>query len=74
MFDEQLQRCETCTDKWFKENSIDSWVIKFREWVNNGKCPVYRSGIDPFLKTMQPDAFKLCLYSWMKNDKIGRSY
>ena len=74
MFDEQLQRCETCSTKWFKPNSIDSWAVKFRGWMDRGKCPVYRGGVDPFLKTLMPDVFQFCLYAWMNNDKIGRTY
>ena len=74
VFDEQLQRCETCSQKWFKPNSIDSWIVKFRAWVNRGECSLSKSGIDPFSKIMHPAAFQICLSNWMNEDKIGRTY
>jgi len=61
VFDEALQKCEFCSKKWNKPNSLNSWFIEFRGWVDRLSCEYAQEGIDPFRKTMNYDAFKSCL-------------
>ena len=74
MFDEQLQRCEICSQQWNKRNTLDSWYIKLRSWVESGQCKFMPQGIDPFFKAIPSDEFKACLQSWLKDDVLGSNY
>ena len=54
--------------------SLDSWIGVYREWVDKGACELIPDGIDPFLKTIPRESFKLCLKEWILYDPIGVAY
>ena len=74
IYEDALQRCELCSEKWLKPGSLDSWFSAFRAWVERGNCPLQRTGFDPFKKTLEPSVFKSCFSEWINNDFVGRTY
>ena len=73
-FDKQLQRCKTCSTKWHKSNSLDSWFVAYRIWLDQGNCSSARNGIDPFKKTVSQGVWKACGLQWMHDDPLVALY
>ena len=60
IFDEQLQRCEDCEQKWYQAETLDSWFQEYRAYIDRGACDLMPEGIDPFLKTIPREPYLLC--------------
>ena len=39
VFNEAYARCDGCRRSWHPPNTLQSWFIRLREWIENGKCP-----------------------------------
>ena len=37
-FENRLERCDSCNEQWFKENTLSSWYRRFNRWVESGEC------------------------------------
>ena len=73
-YEEAIQRCETCAEKWNTPNSLESWFSSLRKWIELGRCERAPDGIDPFLKTLNEPAYRACFEYWLDNEPVGRAF
>ena len=68
-----LERCNGCSEEWFKSFTLDSWFKSFREWVTSEQCFLQRDGIESFDKVVDPEVLYVCLREFLQTDR-GTNY